>query len=139
MNSATLARRTHEFHAAARSAELAKARRNDAIRQAYRAGMPTHELARTTELSPQRIAEIVAGDPNRPRRPTLHDAMAQVLRESGGGWMPTYEVAQEIAERQLYRRRDQGVVDPAQVRARAARYPATFEGSSDGTNRIRLR
>lgn len=96
-------------------------------------------MAEPLGLSFQRVATVVAGDPDRPSRPTLHGAMWEVLKENGGDWMPAHELAQLVYERELYRRKDRGVIPPGQVRARAAKYPALFEGTTDGTNRIRLR
>ena len=49
-----------------------------------------------------------------------------------------HELAREIYERELYRRKDRGVIPAGQVRARAANYPELFEGSNDGTNSVRL-
>lgn len=44
---------------------------------------------------------------------TLHEAMQQVLEEGGGSWMPVRELARIIYERNLYRRKDRGVIPPA--------------------------
>jgi hypothetical protein len=96
-------------------------------------------MAEPLGLSYQRVAAVIAGDQDRPQRATLHRAMKQVLEEQGGGWMRAHEIARAIYERELYQRRDRGVIEPGQVRARAAKYPNLFEGSRDGTNRVRLR
>lgn len=62
-----------------------------------------------------------------------------MLEEHDGDWIPVHEIARQIYERELYKRKDRGVLPPGQVRARAARYQDLFEGSADGSNRIRLR
>jgi hypothetical protein len=121
-------------------AALCEARRDDLIRASHRSGdLGTREIAELVELSFQRVAAVVAGDPARPTRPTLHGAMQQVLADSGGGWVAAHELARAVFERGLYRRRDRGVILAGQVRARAAKYPDLFEATLDGTNRIRLR
>ena len=128
-------------HAEARRAVvMAEARRDDLIRRAHRESeMTARAMAEPLGLSHQRIASIIAGDCDRPTRITLHAAMQQVLEERGGQWMPAHELARIIYERGLYRRRDRGVIHPGQIRARAARYPHLFEGTRDGSNRIRSR
>lgn len=62
-----------------------------------------------------------------------------VLKPYGSDWVPVHEVARLVTERGLYRRRDGHPLPPAQVRSRATKYPHLFEGTRDGTNRIRLR
>ena len=125
---------------ARRALALAEAKRDALIRRAHReGGLTAREMANPLGLSFQRVAKVIAGDKDRPMRPTLHWAMQQVLEERGGGWMPAHELARTIYERGLYNRRDRGVIPPGQIRARAAKYEALFEGTSDGTNRIRLR
>lgn len=96
-------------------------------------------MAEPLGLSFQRVATVISGDPDRPLRLTLHGAMRQVLEERDGDWMTVHELAQEIYDRELYRRKDRGVIPPGQVRARAARYGDLFEGTVDDANRIRLR
>jgi hypothetical protein len=118
---------------------LSEARRDDLIREAHRAGKSSRDIATAVGLSFQRVAVIVARELDRPLRPTLHGAMERVLRDANGDWMPVHAIAREVYERELYHRKDRGVIHPAQVRARAARYPHLFEGSTDGTNRVRLR
>jgi hypothetical protein len=119
---------------------IAEERRDALIRQAHREGRLTaREMAEPLGLSFQRVAKVIAGDKDRLIRPTLHWTMQQVLEEQGGEWMSVHELARTIYERGLYRRKDRGVIPPGQVRARAAKYPELFEGTRDGTNRIRLR
>lgn len=125
--------------AARLNAALYEARRDDLVRKAHRAGLTMREIAGAVGLSFQRVADIVAGDVDRPPRPTLHGAMQKVLSETGGDWMSAHELARVIFERELYRRRDLGVIHPGQIRARAAKLPDLFEGSRDGSNRVRLR
>ena len=68
---------------------------------------------------------------------TLHDVVAQVLREHGGGWLKASQIAREIAERDLWRRPSDGEHPRgSQVSARVRQYPALFQSSDLG---IRLR
>lgn len=128
-------------HTNARAAvAVAVAHRDDLIRRAHReGGLSARDMAEPLGLSFQRIATVIAGDPDRPLSLTLHKAMRQVLEEHNGDWMTVHELAQEIYGRELYQRKDRGVIPPGQVRARAARYQDLFEGTVDGSNRIRLR
>jgi hypothetical protein len=141
MNYVASLRTTARAHSTARTeAALREAQRDDLIRQAHRTGgLSTREIAEAVGLSFQRVAAIVAGEKDRADRVTLHGAMRQVLSESDGDWLPVHEIARAVFVRKLYRRRDGGVVRPSQIRARAARYPEVFEGSHDGSNRVRLR
>jgi hypothetical protein len=65
------------------------------------------------------------------------------LRALYGRWPSWRAVAgatdTTIFEEKLYARRDGGILCGAQIRARAAKLPDIFEGSQDGSNRIRLR
>jgi hypothetical protein len=67
----------------------------------------------------------------------LHEAMVLVLREHGGV-MYSEHLANEIATRDLYRRKDGEHPPTAQLRARAVKYPHLFEASDDGSGRIAL-
>jgi multidrug resistance efflux pump len=67
---------------------------------------------------------------------TLHDALAQVLRERGNEWMTVRELANEVNTRGLYRKRDGSPVEANQVHARTKNYTDLFE--KDGSS-IRLR
>jgi hypothetical protein len=69
-------------------------------------------------------------------RMTLHDAMAQVLYESGNEWMTVREVADRINAERMYEKRDGGGADASHIHARAKQYRAMFE--KDGA-RVRLR
>ena len=72
---------------------------------------------------------------------TLHDAIVEVLRAHGGGWMDRDEIAAEIARRDLYRRAD-GAPPPSdqiRLRARKPEYRHLFECSDTACSRIRLR
>jgi hypothetical protein len=60
-------------------------------------------------------------------RRTLHDAMAQVLREHGNRWMTVRELADEVNRRALYEKRDRSPVEPNQIHARAKNYSALFD------------
>lgn len=123
---------------ARQAAVRAEGRRDDLIRAAHTAGYPTREIATAVELSFQRVASIVARETDRPKSRTLHEAIQLVLADEGGDWMPVHEIARAVYERELYRRRDRGVIHPAQIRARIAHHPELFEGSSDGSNTARL-
>ena len=128
-------------YAKARTAAAeAEARRDDLIRRAHRqGGLSARDMAEPLGLSFQRVAALIAGDHDRPLSLTLHKAMQQVLEERNGDWMAVHDLAREIYDRELYRRKDRGVISPGQVRARAAKYQDLFEGTVDGSNRIRLR
>lgn len=67
----------------------------------------------------------------------LHEAMVLVLRDHDGV-MYSEDLAREIAQRDLYRRKDGGHAPPTQLRARAAKYPHLLEASDDGSGRIGL-
>jgi hypothetical protein len=72
---------------------------------------------------------------------TLHEAIVEVLRAHGGGWMDRDEIAAEIAGRDLYRRAD-GAPPPSdqiRLRARKPEYQHLFECSDTACNRVRLR
>lgn len=137
----------HGLEAAARrfsdaraAAAVEEARRDDLIRRAHREGrMSTREIAQAVGLSFQRVATVVAGDRDRPLRPTLHGAIQEVLTEHGDDWMPAHEIARVVYDRDLYQRKDRGVILPGQIRARASKYPDLFEGTTDGSNQVRLR
>jgi hypothetical protein len=57
---------------------------------------------------------------------TLHEAMVEVLRSHGGGWMARDEIAREIARRDLFRRPSDGQPPerPASPPRSEARVPA---------------
>lgn len=68
---------------------------------------------------------------------TLHDVVAQVLREHGGDWVKASQIARDIGERDLWRRPSDGAHPRgSQVSARVRQYPAMFQSSDLG---IRLR
>lgn len=73
---------------------------------------------------------------------TLHEAMVEVLRSHGGGWMARDEIAREIARRDLFRRPADGQPPPSdqlRLRARKREYQHLFECSDTACTRIRLR
>lgn len=121
-------------------AAQAESERDLTIRQAnYHGGLSVREISAAVGISHQRVAQIINVDPIAPNPPKLHEAMTIVLRDYGADWVPVREVTRLITERQLYQRKDRHPLPPAQVRARAAKYSELFEGTTDGTNRIRLR
>lgn len=61
-----------------------------------------------------------------PRPPTLHEAMALVLREHGNGPLSAREIADEINQRRLYTKRDGSGVEVSQIHARAKNYAHQF-------------
>ncbi len=64
---------------------------------------------------------------------TLHEAMVEVLRTSGRGWMARDEIAREIASRGLWRRPGDGRPPPSyqiRLRARNSKYQHLFEDST---------
>lgn len=133
--------RAAEAHARARRGLTeAEDTRDRTIRRAYRGGrMTAREIAKHVGVSAQRVAAIVAADGGGRDRPTLHEAMRRVLADAGGGWMDAAQLAEEVRRRGLYQRRDSGPVPTKQIRARANNYPDLFEGSTDRSNRVRLR
>ena len=67
---------------------------------------------------------------------TLHDALAQILREQDNAWMTARELTAEVNARGLYKKRDGSPVEANQVHARTKNYAHLFE--KDGSQ-IRLR
>ncbi len=65
----------------------------------------------------------------RPTAPslTLHEAMAEVLRDAPAGMLRAGDLAAEINRRQLYRMRDGRPVEPQQIHARIGHYGHWFE------------
>ena len=121
------------------------------VRQELKAGLAEaeSELAQLDERRAQLLALIaqgraalgleptftaVSGPPA--DRLTLHEALAQVLREHGNAWMSARELADEVNARRLYVRRDGRTAEVNQVHARVKNYTQLFE--KDGS-RIRLR
>lgn len=73
-------------------------------------------------------------------RVTLHEAMAEVLRRHGAGWMERDEIAEVIAREGLFLRPSDGQPPPSdQLRLRAHKYPQIFACSDTACTRIRLR
>lgn len=81
-------------------------------------------------------AEASLGSQKRQGRLTLHEAMAEILRDGGNQWMHTRELATEVNRRLLYQKRDGSPVESNQIHARAKNYSHLFEKESQ---RVRLR
>jgi hypothetical protein len=68
---------------------------------------------------------------------TLHEEIVSILRQRGNAWMTTTEIAAEVANRGIYKKRDgTSLVSAYQVHGRTKNYPHLFE--RDGS-RVRLR
>jgi hypothetical protein len=98
-----------------------------------------HELIRL--IAQARAALGLSGEVVRPtvspeRSLTLHDALAQILREHGNAWMAARELVDEVNARRLYRKRDGSAVELNQIHARTKNYGEMFEKEG---SRIRLR
>jgi hypothetical protein len=120
-------------------AAQAESERDLLIRQAnYHGRLSVRDISAAVEISHQRVAQIIVANPIGPMRLKLHEAMAVVLKDFGTDWVSVHEVARLVTEHRLYDRKDGHPLPPAQVRARAAKHPESFEGTTDGTNRIRL-
>jgi hypothetical protein len=91
-------------------------------------------LREAQQHGPEAAHERTPGD-GEPRR-TLHDAMTTVLQDIGGGPQPARWIANEVATRGLYFRRDGTRADYQQLLARARKYPQLFEIDRRG---VRLR
>ena len=66
---------------------------------------------------------------------TLHDELADILREHANPWMTTEELAAEVNLRGNYRKEDGSTVTAFQVHGRTGNYNQIFE--RDGS-RVRL-
>jgi len=73
--------------------------------------------------------EAAIGHPRQPASgtATLHEALAQVLRENGNEPMTARALADAVNGRGLYRKRDGGPVEVNQVHARTNNYQDLFE------------
>jgi hypothetical protein len=93
------------------------------------------EMARFMGAKP--VVDVDAKRLPEAERLKLHDAMAIVLRERGGGPLPARELANEIAERGLYERQDGGRADYSQLLLRAKNYPHLFSVDRAGVKLAR--
>jgi hypothetical protein len=74
--------------------------------------------------------------PAQPGRPTLHEEIADILRETGNRWMTTREIADRVNARALYWKRDGSAVTAFQIHGRTRNYSDLFERESSS---VRLR
>lgn len=77
-------------------------------------------------------AAVVSSGSSGSAASTLHEAMVDVLKDLGGGPVPAREIANEVAARGLYHRRDGGRADYQQILARARKYPRLFAVDRSG-------
>jgi hypothetical protein len=69
-------------------------------------------------------------------RVTLHEELADILRERDNAWMTTSELANAVNHRGRYRKRDGSPASASQIGARIRQYSSQFERED---NRFRLR
>jgi hypothetical protein len=105
------------------------------LREAHSQLIPLKNQVRELELLTARARSILdLADPwvpwpplATPSRPiTLHEAIAEVLTAHRNGWMRTSHIAQEIARRGLYRRKDGLPPATRDVSARISTYAGWF-------------
>lgn len=80
---------------------------------------------------------IRIGNKRMTKGPILHEEMAEVLREHGGGWMTMDDVYQEVIKRGRYKKkRGKPETFPDQIFLRARKYPKLFE--LEGREKVKL-
>src|SRR4051794_29888144 len=79
---------------------------------------------------------LASGAPASRRALTLHEAIAQLLRERGNEWTSAREIADEVNRRALYYKRDGSPVELNQIHARTKNYTHLFEKQG---SKVRLR
>lgn len=114
-------------------------------------GMPTTGIrVRLSELrrvlrnrpgAPPRVTGKTIARPTPPvarpaTRVTLHEEIADILREGSGGWTSTQELADAVNRRDRYSKGDGSAVTAFQIHGRTRKYANLFE--RDGT-KVRLR
>jgi hypothetical protein len=67
---------------------------------------------------------------------TLHEAIAEILREQNNIWMSPREIADAVNGRGLYTKKDGTLVEVSQIHARTKNYAQMFEKEG---SKIRLR
>jgi ABC-type transporter Mla subunit MlaD len=82
------------------------------------------------------VAPVVTTTEDSSKGQTLHQALAQILRENHNQWMTARELTDEVNRRGLYYKRDGSAVEVNQVHARTKNYGDLFEKNG---SRIRLR
>jgi hypothetical protein len=87
------------------------------------------EIARTvTPVGPFEIARTnTVPARQKGARVTLHEEIADILRERGAAWMTTQEIADAVNERGRYTKKDGSAMTAFQVHGRTKNYPQLFE------------
>jgi hypothetical protein len=83
-----------------------------------------------------RIEAITQAVPRQAGGVTLHEEIAEILREHGNWWMSTQEIANFVNERGRYRKRDGSEMSAFQIHGRTRNYEHLFERQG---SQVRLR
>jgi hypothetical protein len=108
-------------------ADLDRARRGLARNSAERLELERARIVAETLLGLLDVDDASAPEGAFAASLTLHEAMAEVLREAPAGMMRAGDLAVEVNRRQLYRMRDGRPVEPQQIHARIGHYGHWFE------------
>jgi hypothetical protein len=90
-------------------------------------------LCRARMIAIEIAAPPAEGDTD---RPTLHEEVARILRESSEEWLTTDELARRINAASRYAKGDQSPVTGFQIHGRTRNYPHVFDRQG---SRVRLR
>jgi hypothetical protein len=104
--------------------------------QAPRKTLLAHAAVSAESLVPDRVEAIAQAVPGQVEDVTLHEEIAEILRELGNAWMSTQEIADLVNERARYRKRDGSAVTAFQIHVRTRNYGYLFERQG---SQIRLR